>query len=140
MVPVGGDVGAGGERRHFAIAHVEHAMALDTRPDFAHLGHIQRVVRTFAADDGGGQRHPQRVQHRQAYFELRQVGPPLLAVAELEQAVPGHADMAFHRRAVEAHPPGLQVVHAKQYAALLGFIGFPSLILAEPLQHPMLLN
>lgn len=118
------------------VAHIKHAVLSELRLHLADLGHIQRIVGTLTAYDGGTQRQSQRVQRRLIDLQLRQVRAMLLAMAELKQPALRDVNVAFRCGAVYAHSAGLQIIYTQQRRGLFALVAFPCRIVsAQTVQY-----
>jgi len=78
----------------------------------ANLRQIERVIGRIPGHDRGRQRHAERIKHRHGDLPLRQIGPMILAVPELEQPFRRH--VGGRRRGIDADQASLQVVDAQR--------------------------
>ncbi len=97
--------------------------------------HIQSIIGPLPADNGDPQRQSQGIQGRQLDLHLRQVGSVIFAVPKLKQAVWAGLDVATDRGTIDAHPAGVQIIHADQVLTQRPLTGLPPLIVTQVIQH-----
>ncbi len=83
----------------------------------------------------GYQRHAKGIQGRLHYFHLGQVGPVILAVPKLEQAIFRDRDIATGSGAVHSHHVCLQVVYAHRPLVHFHLKRRPVLIVSQSIQN-----
>ena len=77
------------QRSHFAIPHDQHLRCPQRADRRIVRRDVQPIIRAMARHRLADQRQPQGVERRQHRFELPQVGPMVLTVPLLQQAVGG---------------------------------------------------
>jgi hypothetical protein len=127
--------GSGLQRPHLAVAYIQQPALSEALPHAGDGGKIQRIIGPLARHDIRRHGQPQGIQDREHHLDLRQIRAMVLAVAKLEQPILRDGPIAARRGTIEAHPLGLQVVHAQQVLGQGAFKSLPAGIIAQRLQH-----
>ena len=73
---------------HLAVPHHQPSRAAEALLDLGDGRYVERIIGGVPRDHRADQGHDQRIQGGDRHLDLGQVGPLVLAVAELEQASP----------------------------------------------------
>jgi hypothetical protein len=133
-VVVRGDLSPRGQCRHLAIACVQQARASHDAPHPLKQWGIERIIRTLARVDIASDQVPRRLRGSCHQFQLRQVGTVILAMASLHHPLFGHVVVAIARRAVQANPCQLELVHCHRRRPQVAFDRVPRLVLTQTIQ------
>ena len=130
-IAAGGDLGAGLQRGHLAVAGVEQSGPPQEGADPRDHGEVQRIVGGIAGMNGGGDELPAGLGGGGHELELGQVGAMVLAVAQLHEAAVDDGVEAVAGGAVEADPLDGQGVDLAGAVPEVGLDGVPGFGVAE---------